>query len=229
MGRGGGSLFVSCAPGIERILQQELATLGFHGTAPTKGGVAIRTESAEGLNASVGRLNLHLRTATRVLLRVAEFPVQDYRALCSGTPSGLLVAPSSWQAALPCAQASLPSTGLRSSRAVPLSTSSSPSARAGTCDGAAYATGCSNHCRAEATCPAACRGSQCSCESRRAAARYPSDPRFRCKPARPRLCKPDSARPPAGEPRQLRRLAPPPRLPPGGSAVASIRSRQCGH
>lgn len=62
-------LFVSCHLGLESLLVKELAALG-HTGVPQTGGVAL-----EAPRGSYRSLNLWLRTAGRVLLRVAEVPM----------------------------------------------------------------------------------------------------------------------------------------------------------
>ena len=61
-------LFFACAPGHEALLADEARGLGFDAVTPGAGGVA-----AQGGWAEARRANLHLRIATRVLVRVAEF------------------------------------------------------------------------------------------------------------------------------------------------------------
>ncbi|MEL6336198.1 MAG: class I SAM-dependent RNA methyltransferase [Pseudomonadota bacterium] len=62
------SLFLVCPPGLEAVLAEEAAALGLADPRPLPGGVAV----AGGL-AAARQANLGLRTATRVLLRVATF------------------------------------------------------------------------------------------------------------------------------------------------------------
>ena len=62
------SLFFACAPGLEPELLIESRALGFAGATVVPGGVEAAGDWAE-----ARRANLHLRTATRVLVRVAEF------------------------------------------------------------------------------------------------------------------------------------------------------------
>jgi putative N6-adenine-specific DNA methylase len=61
------SAFAITAPGLEMLCASELADLGIRGR-PEEGGVAWR-----GSMESVARANLWLRTASRVIVRVAEF------------------------------------------------------------------------------------------------------------------------------------------------------------
>ena len=62
------SFFVTCAPGVEPILQAELTALGFAKIERQVGGVYF-----EGRPSEARRANLWLRTAVRVLMRVARF------------------------------------------------------------------------------------------------------------------------------------------------------------
>ena len=59
-------LFVSCPRGLEAVLEQELSALGAEKTAALDGGVRCR-----GSLQTVYRINLHARTAGRVLLQLA--------------------------------------------------------------------------------------------------------------------------------------------------------------
>lgn len=61
-------LFVVSAPGIEEITAAELRALGVTVTGMESGGVSVRGGVAE-----MQLANLHLRTASRVVVRVAEF------------------------------------------------------------------------------------------------------------------------------------------------------------
>ena len=62
------SLFFAAPPGLETLLAEEVAALGFQSVATTGGGV-----TAAGDWASVQRAHLLLRGATRVLVRIGEF------------------------------------------------------------------------------------------------------------------------------------------------------------
>lgn len=66
------TVFVSCAPGLEGVLAAEARLVAQAET--TSGGVLLR--GAAGIHRSA---NLHLRTASRVLLRVAQFQAADAR------------------------------------------------------------------------------------------------------------------------------------------------------
>lgn len=61
-------LFAACAPGLEPIAAQELRQLGLKDAHLTPGGVECR-----GSRRDLYRLNLHLRTADRVLMRIGDF------------------------------------------------------------------------------------------------------------------------------------------------------------
>ena len=84
-------LFVSTTPGLEGVLAEEARTLG--AVTPVEGGVEL--EGTPGLHR---RANLWLRTASRVLLRLATLPAEVPSALFDGlkalplapfrTPSG---------------------------------------------------------------------------------------------------------------------------------------------
>jgi putative N6-adenine-specific DNA methylase len=63
-------LFVVCAPGLEKVLSREM------GAPATAGGVETEGDLRE-----AARLNLTLRTATRVLLRLGDFPATTFPEL----------------------------------------------------------------------------------------------------------------------------------------------------
>ena len=73
------SLFITCPRGLEPILAQELAQQNCAQIIPTDGGV-----SAHGSMEHVYRINLYSRTASRVLLQLAQAPYRNeddlYRA-----------------------------------------------------------------------------------------------------------------------------------------------------
>jgi putative N6-adenine-specific DNA methylase len=69
-------MFAVCAPGLESILAGELKDLGFSGIRSTTGGVAFGGDMS-----ALMRANLHLRSATRVLLRLARFRVHHLAEL----------------------------------------------------------------------------------------------------------------------------------------------------
>jgi putative N6-adenine-specific DNA methylase len=88
--------FATCAPGLEPLLHAEVRALGLARHERQVGGVYF-----EGSLADARRANLWLRTAVRVLMRVARFPCADERALYDGArevdwarfvePDGVLV------------------------------------------------------------------------------------------------------------------------------------------
>jgi 23S rRNA G2445 N2-methylase RlmL len=73
------SLFATCAPGLEPALHAEMRELRFAKLERQVGGVYF-----EGGERDVWRANLHLRTAVRVLCRVARFSAPDETALYAG-------------------------------------------------------------------------------------------------------------------------------------------------
>jgi putative N6-adenine-specific DNA methylase len=66
-------LFAIAAPGLEPIVERELRALGIDGVRIEAGGVAFT-----GGREAMYRANLHLRTASRVLARVAEFGARGF-------------------------------------------------------------------------------------------------------------------------------------------------------
>jgi putative N6-adenine-specific DNA methylase len=68
--------FVSTAPGLEAVTAREVRELGYADTTVEPGGLALRV-SDDGLR----RLNLHLRTASRVLVRLASFRASSFGEL----------------------------------------------------------------------------------------------------------------------------------------------------
>jgi 23S rRNA (guanine2445-N2)-methyltransferase / 23S rRNA (guanine2069-N7)-methyltransferase len=73
-------LIATTAFGLEAIVKRELVALGYQGHVVSPG----RIEFAAGPEA-ICRSNLWLRTADRVLVRVARFPAADFEALFEGT------------------------------------------------------------------------------------------------------------------------------------------------
>jgi len=67
------ALYVVCAPGLERITTSELRALGVPTGDVEPGGVTL-----DGNADIIYRANLHLRSASRVLARVAEFRVTTF-------------------------------------------------------------------------------------------------------------------------------------------------------
>lgn len=64
-------LYVVTQPGLEAITAAELGGLGITGSLDEPGGLSFTGSALD-----LARANLHLRTASRVLLRGAEFPVR---------------------------------------------------------------------------------------------------------------------------------------------------------
>lgn len=73
------SLFAAAAPGVEPIVARELASLGVRDATVDAGGVAFT-----GTFGDLMRANLHLRTASRVLVRLAEFRATSFHELERG-------------------------------------------------------------------------------------------------------------------------------------------------
>ncbi|MEM6981235.1 MAG: THUMP domain-containing protein, partial [Planctomycetota bacterium] len=70
------SLLATCAFGLEAITRRELSTLGIEARIEGSGRVAF-----EGNNETMMRATLWLRTADRVLIRLAEMPCEDFDTL----------------------------------------------------------------------------------------------------------------------------------------------------
>ena len=73
-------LIATTAFGLEAIVKRELAALGYDGRVVGPGWIEF-----EGGPDAICRANLWLRTADRVLVRVARFPAADFDALFEGT------------------------------------------------------------------------------------------------------------------------------------------------
>ena len=69
-------LFAIAAPGLEPLVERELHALGAHDARAEAGGVAFA-----GMRDAMYRANLHLRTGSRVLVRVAEFGARGFPEL----------------------------------------------------------------------------------------------------------------------------------------------------
>lgn len=69
-------LFAVCQPGLERIVADELRSLGIANPRPVRGGVEFN-----GFLTHVYRVNLWSRTTERVLLRLREFRADSFREL----------------------------------------------------------------------------------------------------------------------------------------------------
>jgi len=72
-------LIATAAFGLEAVVARELAALGYEDTSTTDGRIAFETDAA-----AVARCNLWLRSANRVLIRVADFPARDFDELFEG-------------------------------------------------------------------------------------------------------------------------------------------------
>ncbi|HEU4761111.1 MAG TPA: class I SAM-dependent RNA methyltransferase [Gemmatimonadales bacterium] len=70
------SCFAVTAPGIEAVTAREIAELGMQVTSSEPGGVSFETDAA-----GIARANLWLRTASRILVRVAEFHAYSFAEL----------------------------------------------------------------------------------------------------------------------------------------------------
>ena len=70
------ALYIVCAPGLERLTAGELRGIGLDSGSVEAGGVAL----TGGMDA-IQLANLHLRTASRVVARVAEFRVTTFYEL----------------------------------------------------------------------------------------------------------------------------------------------------
>lgn len=73
-------LIAACAFGLEAIVKRELLALDIEATIGQPGRIHFR-----GTRETICRANLWLRTADRVLIRVAEFPAPDFDALFETT------------------------------------------------------------------------------------------------------------------------------------------------
>ena len=70
---------ISTVMGLEALVKQELLDLGYPDSVAHNG----RVELSAGPDA-IARCNIGLRTATRVLLKVAEFPAATFDELFDG-------------------------------------------------------------------------------------------------------------------------------------------------
>ncbi|MCZ7553786.1 MAG: class I SAM-dependent RNA methyltransferase [Anaerolineales bacterium] len=77
--------YAACPPGLEELVAQELRSLGCAGLSPRTGDRDSDSEgggvSVEGDLETLYRLNLHLRTASRVLARLGEFYAASFAEL----------------------------------------------------------------------------------------------------------------------------------------------------
>ncbi len=70
---------LTCASGVEKVTKSELVRLGYQPAPAINGGLALNGSALD-----VARLNLNLRTADRVYIKVAEFPVLSFDDLFDG-------------------------------------------------------------------------------------------------------------------------------------------------
>ena len=75
-------VYVISPPGLEAITARELRALGLKVPVMAHGGLPVRMTTSE-----VYAANLHLRTASRVLVRAARFPAVDFAELARGIRS----------------------------------------------------------------------------------------------------------------------------------------------
>jgi len=73
-------LIAACAFGLEAVVRRELDGLGIQATIGESGRIHFQGDAS-----TVCQTNLWLRTADRVLIRVAEFPAADFEALFETT------------------------------------------------------------------------------------------------------------------------------------------------
>lgn len=71
--------FVVCTPGLEALVAAEIEKLGVRAPRPRHGGVDCSVTLAQ-----LWSLNLRLRIATRVLVRIARFPADTFATLQAG-------------------------------------------------------------------------------------------------------------------------------------------------
>ena len=73
------SFFATAAKGVEEVLAREMTNIGLEGVVVEKGGVRFR-----GNLSACYRANLWLRTASRILIPLAEFPCDSPQSLYDG-------------------------------------------------------------------------------------------------------------------------------------------------
>jgi putative N6-adenine-specific DNA methylase len=74
------NIIATCAFGLESILSKELKNLGYEDLMVENGKVEFRGDEMD-----IAICNVHLRTAERVLLKMAEFPATTFEELFQGT------------------------------------------------------------------------------------------------------------------------------------------------
>ena len=73
-------LIAACAFGLEAVVRRELEEMGIASTIGESGRIHFTGDAS-----TVCKANLWLRTADRILIRVAEFPAADFDALFETT------------------------------------------------------------------------------------------------------------------------------------------------
>ena len=73
-------LLAACAFGLEAVVARELTSLGYESNIIAPGKVLFAGDKA-----AICRANIWLRSADRVLLRMATFPAADFDALFEST------------------------------------------------------------------------------------------------------------------------------------------------
>ena len=74
------TLIATCAFGIEKILSNELKALGYDDLHVENGKVEFYGDEMD-----IAICNIHLRTAERVLIKLAEFKAESFEDLFQGT------------------------------------------------------------------------------------------------------------------------------------------------
>ena len=78
------NILVTCASGIEKATKKELERLGFNETQAINGEIALKGDAL-----SIARLNVNLRTADRVYLKITEFKAETFDQLFDGVKTVL--------------------------------------------------------------------------------------------------------------------------------------------
>ncbi len=73
---------LTCASGVEKVTKSELVRLGYQPVPAINGGLTLDGEALD-----IARLNINLRTADRVYVKLAEFPVYSFDDLFEGVKS----------------------------------------------------------------------------------------------------------------------------------------------
>lgn len=72
-------ILITCASGIEKVLKSELVRMNYSETPAVNGGVVIKGNCTD-----VAKLNVNLRTADRVYIRLASFDAESFDELFDG-------------------------------------------------------------------------------------------------------------------------------------------------